>query len=59
MDLGQEPVKTYESRLELLRDRLTGRRLNPGRMDFPDSPQPRPLLKMVGGKANQKGKESR
>jgi len=57
MDWGKEPVKNYESRLDLLRDRLTGRRqLNPGRMDFPDSPQPRPLLKLVGGKENQKGK---
>jgi hypothetical protein len=55
MDLGKEPVKTYESRLDLMRDRLTGRRpVNPSRIDFPDSPQPRPLLKLVGAKASGK-----
>jgi ABC-type transport system involved in cytochrome c biogenesis permease component len=54
VELGQEPVKTYESRLELLRDRLTGRgRPAASKMTFPFSAQPRPLLKLVGGNANQ------
>jgi ABC-type transport system involved in cytochrome c biogenesis permease component len=50
-DLGQEPVKTYESRMELLRDRLTGRRpLSASAIDVPSSPKPRPLLKLVPAK---------
>jgi hypothetical protein len=53
-DLGQEPPKTYETRLELLRARLTGVpqpavSKNPGLFVA----QPRPLLKLVGAKASQ------
>jgi hypothetical protein len=60
LDLGKPPVRTYESRLDLLRDRLTGRRrMNPVAMNFPVSPQPRPLLKLVGGKQNVTGQEGR
>jgi ABC-type transport system involved in cytochrome c biogenesis permease component len=60
IELGKEPVKTYESRLELLRDRLTGRaQANLGRMDSLSTSQPRPLLKLVGQKADQKAKEGR
>jgi hypothetical protein len=53
MDLGQEPPKTYESRLELLRSRLTG--MPPPKASRSAAlltGQPRPLLKLVGGKAN-------
>jgi hypothetical protein len=57
MDLGKEPVKTYESRLELLRDRLTGLVTPRAGKTVPFvafySTQPRPLLKLVGGKENQ------
>jgi hypothetical protein len=61
VELGQEPVKTYESRLELLRDRLTGGlRPTPDNISSPIPPsfvaQPRPLLKLVGGKANPQRK---
>ncbi|HTA30990.1 MAG TPA: hypothetical protein VK731_10920, partial [Candidatus Cybelea sp.] len=52
-DLGQEPPKTYESRLELLRSRLTG--MPPPKANKSAAlltARPRPLLKLVGGTAN-------
>jgi alpha-tubulin suppressor-like RCC1 family protein len=53
MELGKEPVKTYESRLELLRDRLTGRAVpTASKKSSFYSSQPRPLLKLVGAKEN-------
>jgi hypothetical protein len=61
VELGQEPVKTYETRLELLRQRLTGG-LRPGAGRFPRQTlprfvaQPRPLLKLVDARANQQRK---
>ena len=59
LELDKEPVKSYESRMELLRDRLTGRAA-PSRttysMSSSYSAQPRPLLKLVGGKENQQRK---
>ncbi len=60
-ELGREPVKPYESRLELLRQRLTGG-LRPAASQmsarFPPDfvPQPRPLLKLVGPNASQQKK---
>jgi hypothetical protein len=56
-ELGREPVKTYESRLELLRERLTGS-LRPAasKSSPPSVAQPRPLLKLVGAKANPQRK---
>ena len=54
-ELSIEPVKNYESRLDILRDRLTGRRPTVRETTVPASVQPRPLLKLVGGKSNQKG----
>jgi hypothetical protein len=57
VEMGREPVKTYESRLELLRARLTGRAQPTASRNSPPSVAlPRPLLKLVGGKANQQRK---
>jgi hypothetical protein len=57
LELGKEPVKTYESRLELLRDRLTGRAApTASRLTSSYSAQPRPLLKLVEGKGKQQRK---
>jgi hypothetical protein len=57
VELGQEPVKTYESRLQLLRDRLTGGASHTSIRYSPlYSVQPRPLLKLVGVKANPQRK---
>ncbi len=58
VELGQEPGKSYEKRLELLRQRLTGG-LGPraamisGQTLSTFVTQPRPLLKLVDAKANQ------
>ena len=53
VELSQEPVKTYESRLDLLRARLTGRtQPAASRNSPPAAAQPRPLIKLIGGKAN-------
>jgi hypothetical protein len=47
-DLGQEPAKTYESRMDLLRERLTGGpRAAASRKSVPATDQPRPLLKLA------------
>jgi len=61
VELGQEPVKTYETRLELLRQRLTGGfRPGAGRISGQAPPpflaQPRPLLRLVDAKANPQRK---
>jgi ABC-type transport system involved in cytochrome c biogenesis permease component len=59
VELGQEPVKTYESRLQLLRDRLTGGASHTSTRYSPlYSAQPRPLLKLVGGNVNQPRKQN-
>jgi hypothetical protein len=51
--LDKEPVKTYESRLELLRDRLTGRASpTASTLSSSYSSQPRPLLRLTGEKEN-------
>jgi ABC-type transport system involved in multi-copper enzyme maturation permease subunit len=56
-ELGQEPPKTYETRLELLRTRLTGFR-QPAASKSPALlvTEPRPLLKLVGANASQQKK---
>jgi hypothetical protein len=46
LDLGKEPVKTFQTRLELLRRRLTGNG-GPPTVVLPYSAEPRPLLKLV------------
>ncbi len=59
LQLDKDPVNTYRSRLALLRDRLAGRPWNssPASMTpYSFSAQPRPLLKLVGGTANQRAK---
>jgi ABC-type transport system involved in multi-copper enzyme maturation permease subunit len=57
VELGQEPVKTYASRLELLRKRLTGfTQPTASGISSLSSAQPRPLLKLVGGTANPQRK---
>jgi ABC-2 family transporter protein len=61
VELGQEPVKSYETRLELLRQRLTGGlRPGAGRISGQTPPpfvaQPRPLLKLVEAKAKPQRK---
>jgi hypothetical protein len=54
LELGTEPVKSYESRLELLRGRLTGRAIQTAsKTSSSYSAQPRPLLKLVGGNKNE------
>jgi hypothetical protein len=61
LELGKEPVKTYESRLDLLRDRLTGR-AGPSAsratysLSSSYSALPRPLLELVGEKENRQRK---
>jgi alpha-tubulin suppressor-like RCC1 family protein/ABC-type transport system involved in multi-copper enzyme maturation permease subunit len=53
VELGQEPLTTYESRWQLLRDHLTGGPSHTSTRSSPlYSPQPRPLLKLAGLKAN-------
>ena len=48
LDLGKEPVKTFQTRLELLRRRLTGGRGSiSGTAHPPYSAEPRPVLKLI------------
>jgi hypothetical protein len=48
LDLGKAPIKTLQSRLELLQRRLTGGSASTSARDFPPySSEPRPLLKFV------------
>ncbi len=48
LDLGKPPVKTFQTRLELLRRRLTGGRASISATAHPPySSDPRPLLKLV------------
>jgi ABC-type transport system involved in multi-copper enzyme maturation permease subunit len=56
-ELDKEPVKTYESRLDLLRDRLTGRATPAAsKVSAIYSAQPRPLLKLIGAKESRRRK---
>jgi len=57
LQLDKDPVKTYQSRLALLRDRLTGHPWNSSPASitaYSFSAQPRPLLKLITGKARQR-----
>jgi hypothetical protein len=53
LELGKEPVKTLQTRLQMLRRRLTGNGGPPVAVP-PYSSEPRPLLKLVPTPPNQK-----
>jgi hypothetical protein len=56
-ELDKEPVKTYESRLDLLRERLTGGATPAAsKVSVKYSAQPRPLLKLIGAKEDRRRK---